>query len=435
MQLSGLKILAQSTLSSGLITTSPHQWCNAATIPLPAARGGVIDALAVVQVRVEAGCIGVSFIDTRGNIVSPEIIAGTSKVVEIVSASTPVAICFRNVVAGVSRFRVEGCDFHWRRQWRADLRRTLPTFLKHPGEASKRAVAGEAWREVGALTGDAIALDFVKLWQSPDERVIHEATQELVALVERYDPGALGRNLAIHISRDFARKYLRQNTIRVVHLVEMLRSMDLNTGRVLEVGGAFGSFAYVLQRLGYQVTVIDRYADFHGAMDLYVALMRSAGAEIIEASRDNEVEKAAALGEYDAVISMAVVEHIPHTPRPFLEMLRSHVRPGGVLAIDTPNIARYWARKRINEGLSPYSNMADQFNSAIPFEGHHREYSREEVAWMLEAIGLEDVRTELFDYNLLQFDRIEGDHLDALLKMICDPTMADTVLGVGRKPV
>lgn len=433
MQLLGLTIHADSSLSSGVITTSPQQWSYAATVPVSPPKEAFVDALAVVRAKVEAGSIGVSFIDVDGNIVSPEVVANTSGIVEIVSSATPAAICFRNIGSGRSRFRVEGCDFYWRREWRADLARMLPPLLKFPGEAAKRAVAGEAWREVGALVGDAVALDFANLWQSPDERLIHQATQELIGLVERYAPDALGKNLAIHISRDFARKYLRQNTIRVVHLVAMLRDMGLSGGRILEIGGAFGSFAYVLQRLGYQVTVIDRYADFNGAMNPYISLMRDFGVEVIEASRENEVERTAALGEYDAVISMAVIEHIPHTPRPFLEMLHSHVRPGGLLAIDTPNIARYWARKRINEGLSPYSNMADQFNSSIPFEGHHREYALEEVAWMLKAIGLVDVRTDLFDYNLLQFDRIEGDHLNALLKMICDPSLADTVLGVGRK--
>src|SRR5262249_11029750 len=145
-----------------------------------------------------------------------------------------------------------------------------------------------------------------------DEPEVFRRTDELIKLVDRYEPDQLGLNLSAHLSRDFVRTYLRMNTIRVAHLAAALKELGLAKGRILEVGSAFGSFAYVLQRLGYQVTAIDRYADFAQSMDAYIELMRSAGVEVIEASRTNEEDLTAALGEYDAVISMAVVEHIPH---------------------------------------------------------------------------------------------------------------------------
>src|SRR5262249_6887796 len=125
-------------------------------------------------------------------------------------------------------------------------------------------------------------------------------------------------------------------------------------------------------------------------------------------------------------------EHIPHTPRGFLQMLASHVRPGGLLILDTPNVARYWNRRRLAKGRSIYPAVADQFYSRVPFEGHHREYTAAGMKWMMEQVGCSDVRPRLLDYNLLQFRELWGDHLEALLAIAVDPSLADTVLAAGR---
>jgi hypothetical protein len=51
---------------------------------------------------------------------------------------------------------------------------------------------------------------------------------------------------------------------------------------------------------------------------------------------------------------------------------------------------------------------------------------------MMNECGLTDVRSAQFDYNLLQFDVLSREHIDALLAIIADPSMADTNLVGGR---
>jgi hypothetical protein len=182
------------------------------------------------------------------------------------------------------------------------------------------------------------------------------------------------------------------------------------------------------------VTLVDRYRSQNGAFDGYVKYFRDLGLHVVEAERSTEASMTAALGRFDAVISMAVVEHIPHTPREFLRMLASHVHPDGLLAIDTPNIARFWNRRRLSEGLSIHQDLPTQFYCDIPYEGHHREYTAAEVAWILEQIGCRDVRTVPYEYNLLEFAEIGGDHLEALLTIAVDATNADMILALGRVP-
>jgi hypothetical protein len=54
---------------------------------------------------------------------------------------------------------------------------------------------------------------------------------------------------------------------------------------------------------------------------------------------------------------------------------------------------------------------------------------------MLEKVGCEDVEVDFFDYNMLQFDELSGEHTECLAKIVEDPTQSDTLLAAGRRPI
>jgi formate-dependent phosphoribosylglycinamide formyltransferase (GAR transformylase) len=60
--------------------------------------------------------------------------------------------------------------------------------------------------------------------------------------------------------------------MRVRQLYQVLQQLGARQGTILEIGSLCGSFALILQRLGYQVTAVDRYqsygAGFQAAVDL-----------------------------------------------------------------------------------------------------------------------------------------------------------------------
>jgi 2-polyprenyl-3-methyl-5-hydroxy-6-metoxy-1,4-benzoquinol methylase len=262
-------------------------------------------------------------------------------------------------------------------------------------------------------------------------RVVLESVRDLRAAVARFDD----RPVADHIATSCIQEaYLLMNTVRVVRLVDTIRRRNDEGRRILEVGAWFGSFALPLARLGYDVTAIDRYGSYGRAFETFTDLMTDSGVRVVSTTREDEEGSLDDLGRFDVVFAGAVIEHVPHTPRTFLERLAAAVEPGGLLALDTPNLARYWNRRTLASGASTFQPIAEQFFAEPPWEGHHREYTASELAWMLEQVGCVDVETEWFDYNLLQFEVLSEEHVEALCRFLEDPSESDMVLAAGRVP-
>jgi 2-polyprenyl-3-methyl-5-hydroxy-6-metoxy-1,4-benzoquinol methylase len=272
------------------------------------------------------------------------------------------------------------------------------------------------------------------LWSGAVDTVVLDTAQDLVELLEGFQPDALEQHVAV-LPKDSMHSYLRMNVVRVLRLVELLRRRGFKSGEVLEVGAWFGSFALALRRLGYDVVACDRYSSYGNAFNRNVELMRAERVRVVSTDRENELEQIAALGRFDIVIAGAVIEHVPHTPRHLLETLYGAVRPGGLLLLDTPNVARYWNRRALERGETIFQPVEDQFLSEPPWEGHHREYTAGELRWMLEHIGCEEVDVEFLDYNMLQYEALSAEHIECLATIVEDPSQSDILLAAGRRPV
>lgn len=435
---------ATATVQQGgaaLISTGPDQWAYAAV--LPGAINPSSEVLASIDIEVAEGSIGVVPLRSDGGASSDsEIILrpedGRKTLDIVLRPPTNAKLCLRNTASGQSsKVRVFAYETCVRRSVNIDgvIERLLTTILLYPAAATSsiaRAL-GIPPNEVGAieLTPDHIPLDLDAVFYDDLGRFLVGEYHHQCDLLLTYDSSKTYEQ-ARGLGPGYFNSYFRQCITRVYHLVTMLRELGLHSGTILEVGSLFGTFAGPLARLGYDVTAVDRYRQFEGALDGYINDLRSSGVDVVATGVEDEAATIARLGRFDAVISMAVIEHIPHTPRDFLMSLAGRVRPGGILALDTPNIAQYWHRRRLQAGRSIHQDIARQFFATIPFEGHHREYTAAEMKWMLEQVGCTDVRYELFDYNIFQFDRLSRDHIDAMLAMVSDPTLADTVLVAGR---
>lgn len=311
--------------------------------------------------------------------------------------------------------------------------------LKRPADAA----AFLAQRIFGEIPGRSpiyrpfckqpIPLNPDNLWQSPVEQQIYRSAKDIVGALPYFSPKAMGVHQDFsYLNNEFFERYLVSNVSRVLNVVRELQALGLTSGSILEVGSYFGSFALPLQRLGYEVTAIDRYKSFGGALDRHVGLMRDSAVVVIEADRQTEPEILEGLGTFDGVISMAVIEHIPHTPRLFLESLRRRCRDRAVLCLDTPNLTSFHKRQKFADGNSPMPDLEHQYFCDPPYEGHHREYTGPELTWMLKNLRCSDISLSYFDYNCLQFSEIDGVHLDYLMAIAQSPELSVGMLATGR---
>lgn len=99
-------------------------------------------------------------------------------------------------------------------------------------------------------------------------------------------------------------------------------------GTLLEIGPAYGLFAYLAKQAGFDVTGIEmnsRCCEF---------LRRTVGIRVVEGADTLELLKE--LPTFDVIVLWQVIEHLPD-PWVILEALARKLAPGGTLIVDTPN--------------------------------------------------------------------------------------------------
>ncbi len=432
------------------IVTGGARWSNAVGFRLEL---GAAASSVLVHVSGRRGQVGVSVLAEDGSPLGPPeemLTAGETRVVSFLidlNVEHAAWLMVRNTADGTK----SECDVL------AVFTGSVPSVQMGDGEirlalrdpaAANVSCAKQAWPEdVIARTGERglplrvdrpaapLAMPPPRvLWSGDVDAVVRESAEDLAKLLDAFQPEDFERHYA-HMSKGAMRSVLRMSVVRVVRLVETLRRRGLESGEVLEVGAWFGSFALALRRLGYDVVACDRYSSYGDAFDSYIELMEAEGVRVVSTTRGPELEQIAGLGQFDVVLAGAVIEHIPHTPRQFLETLFGAVRCGGTLAIDTPNLARYWNRRALERGETIFQPVADQYLCDPPWEGHHREYTSSELGWMLERVGCEEVDVEFFDYNMLQFEELSALHIECLATIVEDPSQSDTLLATGRRPL
>jgi SAM-dependent methyltransferase len=147
------------------------------------------------------------------------------------------------------------------------------------------------------------------------------------------------------VPRDLGRYYPAQyyeiprNEAELAQRAEKLQrsKMDVvsryaSRGTLLEIGPAYGLFAYLAKKAGFEVTAIEmdsRCCEF---------LRQTVGIHVVEGS--NTLELLSSLPKYDVIVLWQVIEHLPD-PWAILSAAARQLAPGGVLVIDTPNPAAF----------------------------------------------------------------------------------------------
>ncbi len=259
------------------------------------------------------------------------------------------------------------------------------------------------------------------------------AASRALAAVHGVDLSRLARRSPGLTGYDWS-AYLRCSVARVVRVQRALAQHAVPGARVLDFGSYFGNFSLALAASGYAVEAIDGYGEYGTALAPCVALQLSQGIQVHDFAELGP-DLTSLHGRFDAVACAGVIEHIPHTPRHLMETLTRLLRPGGILILDTPNLAYLYRRLALMEGQTIFPPIAQQYYTELPFEGHHREYTVAEVEWMLVAAGHAVLSVETFNYSVFSQPELTGDHVEYFHAMQADPSLREIIIAVSRRPL
>ncbi len=135
---------------------------------------------------------------------------------------------------------------------------------------------------------------------------------------------------------------------------------------------------------------------------------------------------------FGRVLATEILEHLAN-PALFLSECRRVLRPGGALYLTTPNVVDLRGRLRALGGWSPQTHL---FGIGRTFRMnewvHRREYAPDEVACLLEAVGLQMSRLHTWTPTRADGGRGAGAWVASLLNRL--PHLGGTLFVVAIRP-
>jgi SAM-dependent methyltransferase len=203
----------------------------------------------------------------------------------------------------------------------------------------------------------------------------------------------------------------RFDLTRAARLRELLATRP--SGRILDVGCWDGNFtSHIVEAEG----II--------GVDVSHTALRSAAARGIMGVRA-QVEAALpfAEGTFGTVIAAEIIEHVFDTQAVLNELARV-LRPGGWLALTTPNLVALSGRMQLVLGRSPHNI---EFDASPGTSGHIRYFTFDTLERLVRRAGLEPLGRWT---NVAHFSVLGSSELVGRLR----PSLGHTLISVAQKP-
>jgi len=214
--------------------------------------------------------------------------------------------------------------------------------------------------------------------------------------------GAYGRNSPHTYLSDYAPRI----TAQIRTLLALIEAHGLSGGRLLSIGGWPGISGVVLQRItGIAVTLIDHPSVLgDGFSDFYQAN----GLETVPFDFSESVHIPIPVsGEFDLIECCQCMEHWNFNPICALKDIFSRVlSPAGYMLVTVPNAVSLHRRLFTLMGINPYPAMRSFIDAAEGLPGaevapHWREYTRQDLAMLMEYVGGETISLTTRHHKML----------------------------------
>jgi 2-polyprenyl-3-methyl-5-hydroxy-6-metoxy-1,4-benzoquinol methylase len=159
-------------------------------------------------------------------------------------------------------------------------------------------------------------------------------------------------------------------------------------------------------------------------LDVAHSALRLAAARGLRAVR-GQVEAALpfASNSFATIVAAEVIEHVFDTQRVLAELARV-LRPGGWLALTTPNLVALSGRAQLLLGRSPHNV---EFDASPGTSGHIRYFTFDTLELLLRRVGLQPLGRWT---NVAHFSVLGSSELVGRLR----PSLGHTLISVAQKP-
>ncbi len=261
--------------------------------------------------------------------------------------------------------------------------------------------------------------------------IAYQITSEIISELKRKDLSSLASNAPGLENYDWE-SYLNSSLIRMLKVSEFLGKVGTNL-KILDIGSYFGNFALFCSKLGHSVEVVDSYRGYKGAFEFILGKFKRNGIIIHEIADVGYDLTGLSEKSYDVVLCLSVIEHIPHTPRLLMEAINRVLKDSGHLILETPNLAYIYNRQKLICGFSIHAPLQVQYFTQIPFQGHHREYTIDEIRWILQENKFVEIFLDTYSYSLYSLPYLNGMDLLNYVKMRTDKTSRELIIALARK--
>jgi len=230
----------------------------------------------------------------------------------------------------------------------------------------------------------------------------------LIFQQEEYHRLGLEHELYAEADSTFYSKLLYHRLVILSLIPEECRKPGTN---VIDVGGGKGRICVLLSNFGLKCINID-------CMYLEKETLNTEGMPLIPLLKSYCEEKGVQILAHDAyedgipfpddtfdlAIFTEVIEHLPNSPKPLLAEIFRTLRKGGWLVLTAPNVASFQHRKSAFAGRSNRPEIVSFYKmEGYPvgsvYRGHNREYTLQEMRYMLGKESFAIVHEETCDFS------------------------------------
>lgn len=181
-------------------------------------------------------------------------------------------------------------------------------------------------------------------------------------------------------------------------ILKIKNQKPLGEYKIIDIGSLIPILPLILSKAGFNCSIVENFSFYGGELENLKSYILSRGIKVYDFSILQE--KFPIEETFDIALFLAVIEHLPFTPKYVLENIKAILKAGGSLIVDTPNVASLGRRAIfLFMGISPLPNYTDFFHSDPPFIGHIREYSKSDLLYALKEVGFMIKEVEMFNFS------------------------------------